>query len=79
MTITEIEELVIKITSGELNLDSGEVNAKTVISEHTDTLVMKYEEEFDIVIPGNEQDFETVSDAVSCIDNIINGQSIAGD
>lgn len=78
MTTTEIEEVVIKITSGELNLDSGEVNAKTVISDHTDTLVMKYEEEFDIVIPGNEQDFETVSDAVSCIDTIMNGQSIAG-
>jgi acyl carrier protein len=79
MTTTEIEELVIKITSAELNLDSGEVNANTVISGHTDTLVMKFEDEFDIVIPGNEQDFETVSDAVSCIDNIMNGQSIAGD
>ncbi len=78
MTTTEIEDLVMKITSEELNLDSEEVNAKTVISGHTDTLVMKYEEEFDIVIPGNEQDFETVSDAVSCIDNIINGESIAG-
>lgn len=78
MTTTEIEEKVIKIVSSELNLDSSEVNAKTHIGD-TDTLVMKFEDEFDIVIPGNEQDFETVHDAVVCIDNIINGQSSESD
>ena len=78
MTTAEIEESVIKIVSSELSIDSSEINGKTNISGNTDSLVMKFEEVFDIVIPGNEQDFETVSDAVVCIDNIMNGQSIAG-
>lgn len=72
MTTTEIEERVIEIVAEELNLDVSEVDSQTSIN-HSDTLVMKFEEEFDIIIPGEQQGFDTVNDAVVCIDGIMNG------
>lgn len=62
-----------EIVSKEMGLDPSEVNDDTNTSAHTDNLVMKYEEEFDVIIPEDDQNFQTIGEAVTCIDSLMNG------
>ena len=73
MTTAEIDAAVKGIVADELKMEVSEVVNETNISANLDNLVMKFEEEFDIVIPVEERDFQTVSEAVAYIDNVLNG------
>ena len=73
MTTAEIDAAVKAIVAEELKIELTEVVNETNISPNLDNLVMKFEEEFDIVIPEEERNFQTVSEAVAYIDNVLNG------
>ncbi|MCB0722578.1 MAG: hypothetical protein KDC42_09755 [Ignavibacteriae bacterium] len=70
----EIEDRVKELTAEQLDMDTADVSDDTDISSVTDTLVMIYEQEFDVVIPGGGKDLNTVGDAVQCISELVNNE-----